>query len=73
MPAEKRVVHAGIDKNRDDLRVVRHLLESIDETDLVPVQTVDEERLLVVLGLDKNNFHGRRTAKCLCSRGGARV
>ncbi len=65
MTAEERVVHARIDENRHDLGVSRDFREGVDKADLVLGEAVDEERLLVILGLDKNNFHGRRTAKCL--------
>ncbi len=47
----------GIDENRHDFRVPWHLLDRVDKTDLVTGQTFREKRLLVVLGLDKNNLH----------------
>ena len=46
-----------VDEHRNDLRIGRHIVQFIDELDLVAVQTVGEERLLVVLRFDKNNFH----------------
>jgi len=57
MGAQEAGADPRIDKNRHDFRVPRHFLDRVDKADLVAGQTFREERLFVVLGLDKNNLH----------------
>ena len=48
-----------VDEDRDDFRIGRNFLGGIGEHDIVTGQAIGEKWLFVVLGLNKNDFHGK--------------